>query len=170
MKISPEIMSSQVPRGSCTLKAVTPSAQCGRVGGVSGGVLHHGASEEDGPVTWEIRAVPRKTTGDRGEPEIRPPPGRAHAGARRSGQRTSTSSTVGRSRGRPEMRPTIARKSEGCIRANPPRKGWSRRAMTWGNGWHPDPAEQRRPVLCENFRRDRWLLRNRRQIYSQRNC
>mgnify|MGYP001827442260 CR=1 FL=1 len=36
-----------------------------------------------------------------------------------------------------------ARESDGRIRA-----------MMVGNGWHPDPAEQRRPVPGENFRRE----------------
>jgi hypothetical protein len=43
---------------------------------------------------------------------------------------------VGRKQGRPELRPTMVRESEGLIRAE-----------KLGNGWYPEPAEQRRPVL-----------------------
>jgi hypothetical protein len=43
---------------------------------------------------------------------------------------------VGRKQGRPELRPTMVRESEGLIRAE-----------KLGNGRHPEPAEQRRPVL-----------------------
>jgi hypothetical protein len=43
---------------------------------------------------------------------------------------------VGRKQGRPELRPMMVRESEGLIRAE-----------KLGNGWYPEPAEQRRPVL-----------------------
>jgi hypothetical protein len=44
---------------------------------------------------------------------------------------------VGATEGRPEGVPKRAGESDGCIRA-----------MKVGNGgWHPDPAEQRQPVL-----------------------
>lgn len=43
---------------------------------------------------------------------------------------------VGRKQGRPELRPMVVRESEGLIRAE-----------KLGNGWYPEPAEQRRPVL-----------------------
>ena len=59
MDISFEITSFQLPKGSCTLKATTSPAQIERVGEVAGEVLHHGASEQDNPVTWEILSVPR---------------------------------------------------------------------------------------------------------------
>ena len=42
---------------------------------------------------------------------------------------------VGQRQGEPEPRPMGVRESEGRIRA-----------MTVGNGWRPDPPEQRRPV------------------------
>ncbi len=53
MDISLEITSFQLPKGSCTLKAMISSAQIGRVVEMAGGVLRHGASEQDNPVTWE---------------------------------------------------------------------------------------------------------------------
>jgi len=43
---------------------------------------------------------------------------------------------VGQKQGRPELRPMVVRESEGLIRAE-----------KLGNGWYPEPAEQRRPVL-----------------------
>ena len=43
---------------------------------------------------------------------------------------------VGRQQGEPELRSMMVRKSEGRIVA-----------MTSGNSWHLDPAEQRRPLL-----------------------
>lgn len=51
-------------------------------------------------------------------------------------QRRSVHAEVDQGKGRPELRSTGTRESEGCIGA-----------ATSGNGWHPDPAEQRRPVL-----------------------
>ena len=59
MDTSFEITSFQLPKGSCTLKAMIFPAQIERVGEVAGGVLHHGASERDNPVTWEILFAPR---------------------------------------------------------------------------------------------------------------
>jgi hypothetical protein len=49
---------------------------------------------------------------------------------------------VGRRQGEPEPRPKDSRESEGRIRA-----------MTVGNGWHPDPPEQRRAV-CKPAREE----------------
>ena len=56
------------------------------------------------------------------------------------GQEEASAREVGRKRGEPERRPKVGRKSEGRIRAKRP-----------GNGWHPEPAEQRRPVLARTF-------------------
>ncbi len=53
-----------------------------------------------------------------------------------TGEESTSAHEVGRRQGEPEPRPKVYRKSEGCIGA-----------MTSGNGWHPEPAEQRRPVL-----------------------
>lgn len=55
-------------------------------------------------------------------------------------------------RGRPKARETVAEAegdetSEGCIRATKP-----------GNGWPPEPAEQRRPVSGTSLRRERCPL------------
>ena len=59
------------------------------------------------------------------------------------GQEEASAEEVGRKRGEPELRPKVVRKSEGCIGAKRP-----------GNGWCPEPAEQRRPVLVRTFRRE----------------
>ena len=60
-----------------------------------------------------------------------------------SGQEQAPAQEVGLRQGEPEPRPKVVRKSEGCIGAKRP-----------GNGWHPEPAEQRRPVLVRTFRRE----------------
>jgi hypothetical protein len=52
------------------------------------------------------------------------------------GQEEAFAQEVGRKQGEPELRPKGVRESEGRIRAKTP-----------GNGWHPEPVEQRRPVL-----------------------
>ena len=59
------------------------------------------------------------------------------------GQEEASAAEVGRKQGEPELRSKVGRKSEGCIGAKRP-----------GNGWHPEPAEQRRPVLVRTFRRE----------------
>ena len=65
---------------------------------------------------------------------------RTHATARHKNKRPRE---VGRREGRPERAAEEDRESEGRIGA-----------MTSGNGWHPDPAEQRRPVSDTSFRRE----------------
>jgi hypothetical protein len=114
-------------------------------GWVAGGTL-----KEDGPVTWEVPDRPagrsgRRRTGD---------PLRRAVGSKRTGGRPRGDDVIGHrinacpaGKARPRAnrrRAEAAGKSEGRIGA-----------MKVGNGrWHPDPAEQRRPVLKENFRRE----------------
>ena len=59
------------------------------------------------------------------------------------GKEEATAEEVGRKQGEPELSPKEDRKSEDCIGAK-----------TSGNGWHPDPAEQRRFVLARTLRRE----------------
>ena len=61
-------------------------------------------------------------------------------GRTRNPLRTSVHTEVGRRRGEPEPRPKDVRESEGRIGAK-----------TVGNGWHPDPLEQRR-AACKPVR------------------
>ena len=75
------------------------------------------------------------------------PVGRCH-GASRAARRTSIEPEVRTPKGRPEggrrePAPKRSRESDDRIRA-----------MTSGNGWRPDPAEQRRSVLEESFERE----------------
>src|SRR5687768_6141172 len=63
-------------------------------------------------------------TQNKHRPEVRTPKGRPEGGRR-------------------EPAPTRSRESDDRIRA-----------MTSGNGWHPDPAEQRRSVPEESFGRE----------------
>jgi hypothetical protein len=56
------------------------------------------------------------------------------------GRSCSLLEEVGRKRGEPELRPKVSRKSEGCIGAR-----------NSGNGWFPEPEEQRRPVLVRTL-------------------
>ena len=85
----------------------------------SGGVLHHGTQEEDGPVTWEALSL----LGRSGPTESRLSISEtgAFAGARAGRQdiwqNKRLPQEVGRRRGEPKPRPKEARESEGCIGA-----------------------------------------------------
>ena len=46
--------------GDDGLSVDLPKGSKGEERVVSGGVLHHGTQEEDGPVTWEALAFPRE--------------------------------------------------------------------------------------------------------------
>jgi hypothetical protein len=48
-----------------------PLREVGEEGAVSGGVFDHSTYEEDGPVTWEALASPRKKPRWSGEPVTR---------------------------------------------------------------------------------------------------
>jgi hypothetical protein len=96
--------------------------------------LARGARDKDDPATWENLVSPRRNPVARraGDPS---PKRRAFACARYDAPRTSAGT-----RGRPKARETVAEvhgneASEDCIRA-----------LTSGNGRHPDPIEQRRSV------------------------
>jgi hypothetical protein len=109
--------------------------------------LARGACDEDGPATWENLVSPRRKPVARraGDPS---PKRRAFACAWHDAPRISA-----RTRGRPKARETVAKvngneASEDCVRA-----------MTSGNGRHPDPIEQRRSVSRSNLRRETCLLR-----------
>ncbi len=85
----------------------------------SGGVLHHGTHEEDGPVTWESlsllgrsgRAESRLLISEAGEIAG------ARAGRRTNRQNKRLPHEVGRWQGEPKLRPKGVRESEGCVRA-----------------------------------------------------
>jgi hypothetical protein len=109
--------------------------------------LARGACNKDGPATWEDLVSPRRNPATRGAGDP-PPKRRALACARNDARRSSA-----RVRGRPKARETVAEvngneASEDCIRA-----------LTSGNGRHPDPIEQRRSVSRSNLRREPCLLR-----------
>jgi hypothetical protein len=108
--------------------------------------LARGACTEDGPATWENLVSPRRNPVPRGAGDLSPKR-RVSAYARNDAPRTSV-----RVRGRPKARETVAEVngnegSEDCIRA-----------MTSGNGRHPDPIEQRRSVSSSSLRREPCLL------------
>jgi len=108
--------------------------------------LARGACNEDGPATRENLASPRRNPAPRGAGDP-PPKRRALACARYDARRRSACT-----RGRPKARETIAEvngneASEDCIRA-----------LTSGNGRHPDPIEQRRSVSSSILRREPCLL------------
>jgi hypothetical protein len=108
--------------------------------------LARGACDKDDPATWENLVSPRRNPAARGAGDPSPKR-RASACTRNDAQRTSA-----RTRGRPKARETGAEvngneASEDCIRA-----------MTSGNGRHPDPIEQRRSVSRSNLRRETCLL------------
>jgi hypothetical protein len=108
--------------------------------------LARGACDKDGPATWENLVSPRRNPAGRGAGDPSPKR-RALASARYDARRTSA-----RVRGRPKARETIAEvngseASEDCIRA-----------LTSGNGRHPDPIEQRRSVSRSNLRKEPCLL------------
>jgi hypothetical protein len=108
--------------------------------------LARGACNKDGPATWESLVFPRSNPVSRGAGDPSPKR-RALACARDDARRSSA-----RTRGRPKARETIAEvngneASEDCIRA-----------MTSGNGRHPDPIEQRRSVSSLNLRKEPCLL------------
>lgn len=108
--------------------------------------LARGACNEDDPATWEDLVSPRRNPVLRGAGDPSPKR-RVLACARYDAQRTSAGT-----RGRPKARETVAKvngneASEDCIRA-----------LTSGNGRHPDPIEQRRSVSSSNLRRAPCLL------------
>ena len=108
--------------------------------------LARGAYDKDDPATRENLVSPRRNPVPRGAGDPSPKR-RASACARNDAQRTSV-----RVRGRPKARETVAEvngneESEDLIRA-----------MTSGNGRHPDPIEQRRSVSSSSLRREPCLL------------
>jgi hypothetical protein len=108
--------------------------------------LARGACDKDGPATWENLVSPRRNPVPRGAGDPSPKR-RALACARNDARRSSA-----RVRGRPKARGTVAEvngneASEDCIRA-----------MTSGNGRHPDPIEQRRSVSSSSLRKEPCLL------------
>ena len=85
----------------------------------SGGVLHHGTYEEDGPVTWEALSLLGRYRSVRraGYPSPKLARLQAHVPVAETFGRTSACPEVGRWRGEPEPRPKEARESEGRIGA-----------------------------------------------------
>jgi len=79
------------PEGDDGLSVDLLEEKLGQGGGVSGGVLDHGAHEEDGPVTREVLASPRKRPVLRraGDPS---PTRRALAGACAAGKEQAPAS------------------------------------------------------------------------------
>lgn len=131
-----------IPEGS------TPEA-LGRAEGGPAGCLDRGTAEEDDPVTWETPVRPVGRSGQRrtGDP-LRRAAGGKRTGGRPRGEATAhrnDACPTGKARSREDRRRgEAAGESEGRIRAK-----------KVGNGrWLPDPVEQRRPVLRQNFRRE----------------
>ncbi len=83
----------------------------------SGGVMHHGTYEEDGPVTWEALSLLGRS--GRVESRLFISEAGAFAGAR-AGRRANRQNKrlppeVRRWQGEPEPRLKEARESEGCV-------------------------------------------------------
>jgi len=87
----PDAEGSVFPEGDDGLSVDLLEEKLGQGGGVSGGVLHHGAHEEDGPVTREALASPRELPVLRraGDPSPKPARLQAHAPAAEAIGRTS---------------------------------------------------------------------------------
>jgi hypothetical protein len=112
-------------------------------------VVDHGMLEEETPVTWEALVLPAEHPGyggpvtslRRAEPlsmQVRPVWRHVRRARRRSvDMQVGTQSREDR-RGTDETWVSDDRIV----------------AMKWGNGWHPKPAEQRRSVSREIFRRE----------------
>lgn len=114
----------------------------------TGGVVDHGTLEEEAPVTWEALVLPAANPGPGGPATSPRRAARLSMHERpvlrenRMARRISIDQQVGTSR--ENRRGTDeTRESDGRIVA-----------MKSGNGWHPKPVEQRRPVPEENFRRE----------------
>ena len=114
----------------------------------TGGVVDHGTLEKETPVTWEALVLPVENPGHGGPVTS---PRRATGGSMHEGpvlrenrmaRRISIDLQVDAAR---ENRRGIDETRESDDRIV---------AMKSGNGWHPKPAEQRRSVLKENFRRE----------------
>ena len=117
----------------------------GKEGVVSGGVFDHSTYEEDGLVTWEALASPRRHHRFCGEPMTRlrrTTRLRAHVSSA-IWHRTSARHEGGHRQGEPEPWPTEARESESCIRA-----------MTSGNGLAPEPGRAKAARVDVSFRRE----------------
>jgi hypothetical protein len=54
----PDAQGAELPEGNNDLSVIM-----GEERNVSGGVFDHGTYEEDGPVTWEVLASPRRYSG-----------------------------------------------------------------------------------------------------------
>jgi len=108
--------------------------------------LARGACNEDGPATWESLVSPRRNPVPRGTGDPSPKR-RALACARYDARRSSV-----RVRGRPKARETVAEVNGNEASEDPIR------AMTSGNGRHPDPIEQRRSVSSSSLRKEPCLL------------
>lgn len=109
-----------------------------------------GTAEEDGPVTWEAPDVQLVDTGRRRPGD----PLRRAVGSKRTG-------------GRPRVRRRRDAQKDACPTGEAPRGqtgaeperdrgvGGPHKSGEGGERtWHPDPAEQRRPVLRGSFRRE----------------
>ncbi len=113
----------------------------GEEGTASGGVLHHGTLEEDGPVTWEALVSPREFPVLRraGDPSPKPVRLQVHAPAAEAQPSAEQAPAPG---GRPRARGTEATAEGG--------KGVGGLHRSFDVGelvGNSDPAEQRRPVL-----------------------
>jgi hypothetical protein len=97
-------------------------------------VLESGAQQEDDPVTRETLMLPRGKSLAKRAPACRSPVRPSVSGCTlEAAKKRHPLFEVGQRQGEPEPRPRSTRESEGRIGA-----------MTVGNGWHPDPPEQRR--------------------------
>ena len=136
----PETYASRRPRGLYSLKATAIPCEegLGEEGVVSGGVFDHSTHEEDGPVTWEALASPRRIPVRRraGDPS---PTHDMYAGTRVVGPRGTEQESA-------------AREATGKGNRSGGRRGQGVGGLhTSGDvGERPgklDPAEHRRPVL-----------------------
>jgi hypothetical protein len=149
MSVSPEIRHFPVLKGSGLLKAAASEGDRASQRG-TGGVSGRGGPEEDHPATWETHDLP---PAEAGWGPARNTPTRRAVDACPAG--TEKRPSGGRhAKGRPEVvLPQPERVGAGLAE-----EAWESdgriRAMKVGNGRHPDPAEQRRPVPRENIWRE----------------
>lgn len=131
-----------VPKGSAPLKAASPTTPWRAVGE---------------PAGCETAARVKRTPQEPGIPSTvldeYPGPGGPVTSLRRAARPPAHERPAQNQRwyrGRPPQGKTVA--ADDAARESDDRI----RAMTAGNGWHPDPPEQRRSVPEENFWRDPW--------------
>jgi hypothetical protein len=139
---SPKMIAILVPKGSISRKAASPATSRRAAGG---------------PVGCKTAARLKRTPQEPGRPSTVLDEYPGHGGPVTSLRRAARPPVHERPtqnkhwyRGRPPQGKTIA--ADDAARESDDRI----RAMTAGNGWHPDPPEQRRSVPEESFWRDTW--------------